>query len=327
LEKTESAVEKRTPVDSHSQWPGVDISVIIPSFNARRTVGAALRAIANQRTRQSYEVILVDSSSDGTSEYVTENFPEVKVIRLAKQTYPGIGRNIGVQNARGKFVVFTDTDCVPAPDWLDQILSTFESVKCEAVGGCLINGYPWSPVAWTSHLIEFNEWTETSAEGFVLNIPSANLAYRRAAFAEYDEWFPDYLGSEDSILNAKMRAKGVRIYFNPAIQVVHLNRGTFEKLFRHSYMLGRWSAEARKKGILPGGVLAKYRVLAFALPFARLFRGFSRLLRKDLPKLLIFIGISPLYLAAAFAWSFGFVSKKELKYSVQGEPEIVSISD
>lgn len=326
MEKTDAAIETVAPEDASPSESGIDISIIIPSYNAKRTIAACLTAIFGQRTRHTYEVILVDSSNDVTPDYVAENFPEVRIIRLARKTYPGIGRNLGVQHARGKYVVFTDSDCLPKPDWIDQIIATFERVKCEAVGGSLINGYPWSPIAWTSHLIEFNEWTETSAEGFVLNVPSANLAYRREAFSEYDEWFPDYLGSEDSVLNARMRAKGVKIYFNPAIQIVHLNRGTFEKLFRHSHMLGRWSAEARKQGILPGGALAKYRVLAFLLPFARLFRGFIRLLRKDIPKLLIFVGISPLYLAAAFAWSVGFVSKKELEYSVQGAPEIVSIS-
>ncbi|MCG8604526.1 glycosyltransferase, partial [bacterium] len=133
----------------------IDVSVIIASYNSQRTILKALSALALQRTGNNYEIIVVDSSNDGTPEVVKRSFPEVRLIRLPRQTYPGSGRNLGVKHARGRYVAFTDADCVPEPDWIDNIVKTFTEVNADAVGGCLINGYPNSLPAWVSHLIEF----------------------------------------------------------------------------------------------------------------------------------------------------------------------------
>ncbi|MCG8603379.1 hypothetical protein MJD09_00045, partial [bacterium] len=124
-----------------------------------------------------------------------------------------------------------------------------------------------------------------------------------------------YLGSEDTILNWRMRKKGAQIYFDPRIRIVHLNRVDLKKLFNHQYMLGRWSAEARRNVDLPGSFFTRYRVLTFTLPVVRWLRAFARLLRKDHLKLIIFLAVTPLYLLAAFVWSIGFVSNKKLSYS------------
>ncbi|MFQ5601686.1 MAG: glycosyltransferase [bacterium] len=293
----------------------IDLSIIIPSFNSKKTIRHTLKALCEQTTQFEYEIIVVDSSNDGSEKIIEREFPQVKLIRLRKQTYPGTGRNLGVRNARGRFVAFTDADCLPDTDWVERIIQTFSERQTEAVGGCLINGYRWSLTAWVGHLIEFNEWTETTPAGFVTNIPSANLAYQRQAFTKYDEYFPDYLGSEDTILNWQMQKKGARLYFDPKIRLVHLNRSALGKLFKHQYMLGRWSAEARRQFDLPGNFLVKHRLLVFLLPFIRWLRAFLRLASKDLPKLLIFVLVTPLYIPAAYAWSVGFVSKRKLTYS------------
>lgn len=322
---TNTAAKK--PTTAAKSNATIDISVIIASFNSSETIGKALTAILNQQTHHTYEVIVVDSSNDDTADYIRREFPQVRVLKLQRQTYPGTARNYGIQVARGKHVVFTDSDCLPKSDWLDQILQTFSKVDAEAVGGCLINGFPRSITAWVSHLIEFNEWTETTPEGFVKNIPSANLAYETEAFDRYGEYFPDYLGSEDTILNSRMRMKGVKIYFNPRIRLIHLNRVGFKKLFRHQFMLGRWSSEARRKGLLPGGFLAKSPVFAFLIPFMRLGMALQRLVRKDIPKFLILLGVSPLYLAAAFSWSLGFVSHRRLQYSEEPQFELTVTED
>ncbi|NIR51207.1 glycosyltransferase [candidate division KSB1 bacterium] len=293
----------------------IDLSIVIASFNSRKTILKTLDALANQKTTYRFEIIVVDSSNDGTDEVIADYFPNVNVIRLPRQTYPGSGRNIGVQYARGTYVAFTDSDCLPQPDWVDNIIRTFERVQSDAVGGCLTNGFRRSVMAWVSHLIEFNEWTETTPERYVTNIPSANLAYKRSTFEQFNEYFPDYLGSEDTILNWRMQKKGVKIYFNPKIKVVHLNRVGLKKLFGHQYMLGRWSAEARRTEDLPGKLFARYRILTLVLPLIRWARAFARLVRKDVPKLAIFVAITPIYLVAAFTWSLGFLSNKELTYS------------
>ena len=89
------------------------ISVVIPCYNGRQVLPYCLDAL-RQQTQQPEEIIVVDSSSDGTDELVRENYPEVRLIHLAQQTMPGAGRNLGLRESRSEVVVFTDTDAVPA---------------------------------------------------------------------------------------------------------------------------------------------------------------------------------------------------------------------
>ena len=291
------------------------ISIVIPCFNAVNTIGHTLDAIVKQDYNKPYEIIVIDSSNDGTAD-VIDQYPDIKHIRLARQTLPGSGRNLGVKHAKGEIVTFTDSDCVPESDWLEQIDQAFQLHDTEAVGGCVINGYPHSPTAWVSHLIEFNEWTETTPEGYVQNNPSCNLSFKGQVFYDLKIQFTDVFPSEDTLLNWELREKGGRIYFNPNIRIVHLSRVGFLKLFSHQKRLGMASAEARRISTLPGQIFIQFPILCLILPLVRWGRASVRLFRKDLKKMFLFWMLSPLYLSATIAWTVGFMTKKQFK-----EPE------
>ena len=310
-----STIDTKQPKTSTQQNP-ISISAIVPSFNSKRTIRETLNAILKQKTKFAFEVIVVDSSNDGTGDIIEKEFPTVRLFRLERQTYPGSGRNLGVMRATGKYVAFTDSDCVPDPDWLERIVTNFEQHETDAVGGCVINGYPQSPTAWVSHLIEFNEWTERMPEGFVKNIPTCSIAYRRQIFFDRRLSFTDIFPSEDTIFNWTLIEKGGKIYFDPKIRVLHLSRVGFTKLFRHQFTLGQASAEARRTTTLPGRIFVRHPFLSLILPAVRWLRTFWRLFKNDTPKCLIFVTLSPLYIPAVFAWSLGFMSKREFKPAV-----------
>lgn len=289
------------------------MSVVVPCYNARSTIGRTLTAIRDQKADFFYEVLVIDSSNDGTAELIRADFPEVRLIHLEKQTLPGSGRNLGIREARGDIVAFTDSDCVPDPDWLQRLYNRHQELQCEAVGGSVVNGYPKSYVAWVSHLIEFNEWTQTTPEGFVQNIPTCNISYRKDLFQRLKVEFTDNFPTEDTILNWHITSKGGQIYFDPAIRLVHLNRVQFRKLFSHQYRLGGAVAVERQITDLPGQILLKYRILCLGIPLVRWALAFKRLAKHDSKQTLIFLWITPLFLAAALAWSFGFMTRGEAR--------------
>lgn len=96
------------------------VSLIIPAYNAERTVAAAIECALAQ-TYEPIEIIVVnDGSTDATSE-VCAQFGER--IRLIEQANAGAGaaRNAGIAAAQGEFVSFLDADDVITPDkhaWL-----------------------------------------------------------------------------------------------------------------------------------------------------------------------------------------------------------------
>jgi glycosyltransferase involved in cell wall biosynthesis len=93
----------------------LDISVIIPAYNAQRTILRALESVIAQ-TLQPVEIIVVDDGSSENMVSIVENFPQplkpgfIKVIRLDSNHGPAFARNAGWEKASGKFLAFLDSD-------------------------------------------------------------------------------------------------------------------------------------------------------------------------------------------------------------------------
>jgi len=101
----------------------VDVSVIIPVYNAEKTISLLLKALSRQSTDKVFEIILVDNeSNDATSkiiESVTSDFSiPLKVLSQPRGVTISAVRNFGVKNSSGRVLAFIDSDCVPGSDWL-----------------------------------------------------------------------------------------------------------------------------------------------------------------------------------------------------------------
>ena len=109
-------------------------SVVVPSYQSAATIRACLRSLAAQDLAAPYEVIVVDSSRDGTAEIVANEFEDVMLVHRADQTEPAAARNLGLERARADVVAFLDADCVAPADWLRRLRQAVEH-GCDGVGG------------------------------------------------------------------------------------------------------------------------------------------------------------------------------------------------
>lgn len=101
---------------------GVDVSVVIPAYNAAPTIGAAVISALNQ-TLTSIEVLVVDDgSTDGTSAIVDSLGSSDSRVRLLKQSNAGVGaaRNAGIRIARGAYIAPLDADDTWEPEKLER---------------------------------------------------------------------------------------------------------------------------------------------------------------------------------------------------------------
>jgi glycosyltransferase involved in cell wall biosynthesis len=112
------------------------VSVIIPVYNDSKRLQVCLNALENQTYPiDKYEVIVVDNGSE------TEVSPLVSAYRQAKATYeykPGsyAARNKGLSMAKGEIVAFTDSDCIPATDWIEKgVDNLLRTPNCGLVAG------------------------------------------------------------------------------------------------------------------------------------------------------------------------------------------------
>jgi glycosyltransferase involved in cell wall biosynthesis len=95
--------------------PRVELSVIVPAYNAAAYIVGCLESVLAQTECPTFEVIVVDDgSTDGTHELVERHFPEVRLFRKANGG-PGSARNFGVARARGEVIIFADADDLMLP--------------------------------------------------------------------------------------------------------------------------------------------------------------------------------------------------------------------
>jgi len=101
-----------------------DVSVVLPCFNREDRVGEALRSVLDQSPRPC-EVLVVDDGSTDRSAAVAASFgPPVRVLRTPNRG-PSAARNLGLQEARGRWVAFIDSDDRWLPSKLAYQLEAF----------------------------------------------------------------------------------------------------------------------------------------------------------------------------------------------------------
>ncbi len=279
----------------------MDISVVIPSYNSIATIDRCLAALHRQVFSGSYEVILVDSSIDGTAEQVEKHFPWVRLIHLKERALPGKARNIGIAKARGSIVAFTDADCLPAPDWLWRHYQAQQNH--DVVGGALGNANPASLVGWASYLLEFSGYTPCRRHGYVDCLVSANLSCRRILLQKHP--FPEDLWPGEDRILAWQLAEISNLFYDGGAIVEHVNRSGLENLFRHQARSGRAAAVAWPR-IGLHGKLCRYSWLVWLTPPWRSLLTITRVLR-DTPRFLLPAMLTmPLILSGAMVWAHGF---------------------
>lgn len=101
-----------------------EISVIIPTFNRVEVLPRALNSVLNQQN-VSFEVLVIDDgSTDGTRELIAGSFPQVSYFYQQNQG-PSAARNRGIENARGTWIAFLDSDDEWMPGKLEAQLGFF----------------------------------------------------------------------------------------------------------------------------------------------------------------------------------------------------------
>jgi GT2 family glycosyltransferase len=282
------------------------VSILIPCYNSERTIRRCLDSILRQETSVPFDVTVVDSSIDCTSEIVSEEFPSVRLIRRATRTLAGAARNIGVRASRAPYCMMIDSDCITPPDMVERVMARFREGDYAGIGGAICNGTPGSWSGLLCYLMEFKESMPSTPRRTVQTLATANLTYRRDVFERLGGFDDTLWLTEDILFNYKLTLAGYTILFDPEIQVTHLNRTGWRNVLSYQYGMGRMSAAARLRGEMPGRVLLRYPALIFLTPFVRLARAAKWLLDYDTKQFLRFVVISPAYLLGSTIWSVGF---------------------
>jgi glycosyltransferase involved in cell wall biosynthesis len=96
------------------------VSVIIPVFNDIKGLDKCLSALADQTYETDlFEVVVVDNGSEEDIEKVTKKYDKA-IYAFESGKGPAAARNRGIILSKGEVLAFTDSDCVPAADWIEK---------------------------------------------------------------------------------------------------------------------------------------------------------------------------------------------------------------
>jgi GT2 family glycosyltransferase len=206
------------------------ISVIIPTYHRNDLLAKCLDCLAaNVQTLATncYEVIVTDDGVQTTAEEMINNhYPWVKWV-TGSRSGPAANRNNGARYAQGDWLVFTDDDCLPDPQWLEAYAKNMISeMNYLVLEGRTYADRPRRSLAETSPVNE--------SGGYLW---SCNFSIHRELFvllSGFDERFP-YAAMEDVELRLRLTKSGYKFLFIRDASVCHpwRQKGGWEKLKQH----------------------------------------------------------------------------------------------
>ena len=103
----------------------LDLSIIVPVYNYVDLIEENIQSILNQKTDFSYELILVDDGSTDGSRDIVLKYQSRKNVKVILQQNKGIAeaRNIGIDNAAGRYLMFIDCDDVIHENMIETLMS------------------------------------------------------------------------------------------------------------------------------------------------------------------------------------------------------------
>jgi glycosyltransferase involved in cell wall biosynthesis len=253
------------------------VSIIIPHYNDLDGLRLChARLMAQSWPRSGFEIVVADNNSRCGLAAVQEAAPTARVVPAPIQG-AGPARNAGVAASRGAILAFTDSDCVPEPDWLREGLAGLS--RFDFVGGQVLTlardpARP-NPVEAFEIVFNFNFRRYIEKVGFT---GTGNLFVPRAVF---DRVGPFGAGmSEDMEWCFRARSRGFRIGYAERAVVGHPARQTWAEL------RGRWvrmiSEHYGLALMRPGGRLT-FALKALAMPLSVLPHAVKVLASDRLP--------------------------------------------
>ncbi len=236
------------------------VSIIIPVKNFERTIEKTFEYLLNvDYPRDSWEWVIADGGSTDRTVEIIKNwrkiYPFIKLVEISNCPSPGFARNKALEVAKGDFLFFTDADCAPAKNWINEMLQHFNrDPKIACVGGEVftLKVDPNNLVeAWCQHF-RFNMVSPRYGfiqEGYYPDFPhdarpsdvgghkayffgTCNVAYRRSAMKEMGAKFWERPTGEDMDLSYQHRQAGWKFYFAPKAKVDHMHRADLKSLRR-----------------------------------------------------------------------------------------------
>lgn len=217
------------------------ISVIICTYNGSATLAACLESLENLNY-PGYEVLLVDDGSTEDISRTAQAFPKVRYLR---QPHAGLSaaRNLGMEEARGELLAYTDDDCIVDEDWLNHAAAGFDDEAWVACGGPNIPPGPRNAVEAVVAAAPGSPTHVMLNDAEAEHLPGCNLVIRKASLKAVGGFRTRYHTAGDDVdICWRLREAGGRLRFVPGAMVWHHRRRTYRAYLRQQRGYGHAEA-------------------------------------------------------------------------------------
>ena len=213
------------------------VSVIIPVYNESAFIDKCMHSLLNQTyPKQQTEFILIDGlSNDDTVSKLEQYTSNLKMCILSneKRLVP-YALNIGIQHAKGKYIIRMDAHAEYAPDYIEKCVYYLENTSADNVGGIAATkgsgffGEANAEILSSKFGVGNSDFRTETKSGYVDTVPFG--AFRRKLFEQIGFFNPDLPRSEDNDFNSRIRANGGKVYLAADIRFTYYCRDTAKGL-------------------------------------------------------------------------------------------------
>jgi GT2 family glycosyltransferase len=258
------------------------VSVVIPAHGRIAKLQGCLAALAAQTLpRDAFEVIVCDDGSPAPIAPALEGFRDRLALTIVRtrQRGPAAARNEGARHASGSLLAFTDDDCSPEEDWLENLVANIDRHPGHLIGGSIVNLLSDDPYATATQLITSCVYDYYARHPQVHRFYStANLAIPTDRFWLLDGFSEQYqrAAGEDYDFCARWTEAGFPNHYAPEATVGHSHGHSLRSFWRQHFGYGRallrvrqGMARRRGRGVIELESPSFYRdLLAYPLEHA-----------------------------------------------------------
>ena len=210
----------------------MNFSVIVPAYNASRTIGSCLEAIFNSDFKD-FEVVVIDDASNDSTIDIAKKFP-CRIVETEKRLGTHNIRNMAKNESRYGMLVYIDSDILIKPDALSKIERSFkEEPGLAAVVGVLSKEHP-SNGYFSQYKNLYMHYILNKCPRYIDFIYGSFYAIKKEHFQEC--WSLGRFG-EDTDLGMRLCKQNLRILLNKEIEVVHLKEYSFVSFLRNDFII------------------------------------------------------------------------------------------
>ena len=277
----------------------VDLSVVIPVYNAMPLLERCLDSVFGQTTRYAVEVILVDDgSTDASVDYIRSRKEPNLVLHRQANAGPAAARNKGVELAQSRYCAYLDADDYWMDGYVEQTVAFLDAhADCVAVtvgqrhrtvSGETVAPYEWMQTAQEAFVVDdfYERWAGNQFVG------TCSTTMRKNAVNQMDGQRTDLRVTEDWEFWLCLAACG-RWGFIP--NLLYVSDGTdlttnrrqwlakMERRWQNAPSVGEWERRvvARLPQPLPEGYLKARGRIARNLAYCQLLSGRESLARQE----------------------------------------------